>query len=218
MPRIKKSVKPVAPWFRGRYQIIGVGIGILILLLLAFPFRFLIVPAAVNGQPIWAWNYVSKLHQQAGKQVLEQMINETLIEQQVRQQGIQITAAEVDRQVAEINDQLGDSSGGLESVLAFQGIDKNEFMRQLRLNLAMEKLVKGTIQITDEEVTRELKDNASIYKGLAEADAATTAATNLRSQKLREAFGQWFDNLKATAKIHNFVINPPVDLGKLVKI
>lgn len=218
MPRIKKPVNSVAPWMRGRYQIMAAGVGILVLLLLAFPFRFLVVPAIVNGQPIWSWNYVGKLHQQAGKQVLEQMINEALIEQEVRKQGIQVTAAEVDQQLAKINAQLGDSSGGLEAALAFQGIDKDEFMRQLRLNLAMEKLVASTIQISDEEMAQELKDNAGVYKGLAEADAATTAASNLRSQKLREAFGQWFDNLKASAKIHNFVVNPPVDLSKLPKI
>lgn len=203
---------------RGRYQIMAAGVGILVLLLLAFPFRFLVVPAIVNGQPIWSWNYVGKLHQQAGQQVLDQMINEALIEQEVRKQGIQVTAAEVDQQLAEINTQLGDSSGGLEAALAFQGIDKDEFMRQLRLNLAMEKLVASTIQISDEEMAQEIKDNADVYKGLAEADAATTAASNLRSQKLREAFGQWFDNLKVSAKIHNFVVNPPVDLGKLFKI
>src|SRR3990167_5597953 len=209
MPRIKKPVNSVASWMRGRHQIMAAGVGILVLLLLAFPFRFLVVPAIVNGQPIWSWNYVGKLHQQAGKQVLDQMVNEALIEQEVRKQGVQVTAAEVDQQLAEINAQLGDSSGGLDAALAFQGIDKDEFMRQLRLNLAMEKLVAGTIQISDEEMAQELKDNGG---------TATTAASNLRSQKLREAFGQWFDNLKAGAKIHNFVVNPPVDLSKLPKI
>lgn len=209
MPRTKKIAKPAAPWMRGRYQITAAGIGILILLLLAFPFRFLVVPALVNGQPIWSWNYVGKLHQQAGQQVLDQMISEALIEQEIRKQGIQVTAAEVDQQVAEINDQLGENSGGLDAVLALQGVGRDEFMRQVRLNLAMEKLVAGTIQISEEEIAQELKDNGG---------TATTAADNLRSQKLREAFGQWFDNLKAGAKIHNFVVNPPVDLSQLVKI
>ncbi|OGY15672.1 MAG: hypothetical protein A2784_03150 [Candidatus Chisholmbacteria bacterium RIFCSPHIGHO2_01_FULL_48_12] len=216
MPRTKKIVKLAAPWMRvfqycklHRYQATAAGIGILILLLLAFPFRFLVMPALVNGQPIWSWNYVGKLHQQAGQQVLDQMISEALIEQEIRKQGIQVTAAEVDQQVAEINDQLGESSGGLEAVLALQGISRDEFMRQVRLNLAMEKLVAGTIQISEEEIAQELKDNGG---------TATTAADNLRSQKLREAFGQWFDNLKAGAKIHNFVVNPPVDLSKLPKI
>lgn len=222
MPRTKK---PTTSWVSAvqylrlhRYQAVGAGMGILLLLLLAFPFRFLVMPAIVNGQPIWSLGYIAKLHQQAGQQVLDQMVNEALIEQEVRKQGIQVTAAEVDQQLAEINAQLGDSAGGLEAALAFQGINKDEFMRQLRLNLAMEKLVAGTIQISDEEITQEIKDNADVYKELAEVDAATTAASNLRSQKLREAFGQWFDNLKASAKIHNFVLNPPVDLGKLFKI
>jgi hypothetical protein len=215
MPRTKKIIPPVFPWTKAiqyfklhRYQAVATGVGILILLLLVFPFRFLVMPAAVNGQPIWSWNYVAKLHQQAGQQLLEQMINEALIEQEIRKQGIQVTAAEVDEQVAKINDQLGESSGGLEAVLALQGVNKSEFMRQVRLNLAMEKLVAGTIQISEEEIAQELKDNGG---------TATTAADNLRSQKLREAFGQWFDNLKAGAKIHNFVVNPPVDLSRLIK-
>ena len=216
MPRAKKPVPFWAKYISylklHRRQAIGAGIGLVILLALAFPLRAFVVPALVNGQPIFSWNYFSQLHRQAGQQVLEQMINEALIEQEIAKQGIQVTQAEIDQEIASITGQLGSESGGIDALLAYQGITKSEFTRQVRLQLAMEKLVKGTIQITDEQIAQELKDNPTAYRDLSAADAATTAATNLRNSQLREAFNTWFDTLRAGAKVQNFFASPPLKL------
>jgi len=219
MPRAKKIITPATPWAKylqyiklHRHQTVAVAVAVLVLLILAFPLRVLVVPALVNGQPIFSWNYLGQLHRQAGQQVLEQMINEALIEQEITKQGIQITQAEIDQEIATITDQLGSESGGIDALLAYQGITKSEFTRQVRLQLAMEKLVKGTIQITDEQITQELKDNPQSYQDLSAADAATTAATNLRNSQLREAFNTWFDTLRAGAKVQNFFASPPLKL------
>ncbi|MBI4035145.1 MAG: SurA N-terminal domain-containing protein [Candidatus Chisholmbacteria bacterium] len=187
-----------------RYYAIGIATATLILLLLAFPFRFLVVPALVNNQPIFFWQYAAKLHQQAGSQVLQQLINETLIEQEISKQGITITQSEIDQELANLEAQMT-NSGGLDALLTFQGITKPELIRQIKLNLGLEKLIKGTITITDAEVNQELEDNTNLYQGLSEVDSATTAAENLRQSKLRQAFTDWFEQLRAQAKISNFL-------------
>jgi len=219
MPRAKKTVTPTAPWTRyveyvksHRNQTIATGVTVLALLILAFPLRILIVPALVNGQPIFSWDYIKALHRQSGKEVLDQIINEKLIEQEIKKQGIQITQAEIDQEITQISDQIGSESGGLDALLAFQGVNRDEFNRQVRLNLAMEKLVKSTIQITDEQIKQELADNKSTYKDLSPADAATTAASNLRNEQLRQSFNTWFESLRSSAKIQNFFVTPPVTL------
>ena len=186
-----------------------IAMGVLVLVLLAFPFRFLIVPAVVNGQPIFSWQYISQLHQNSGQQVLSQLISEKLVEQEVAKQGIQITETEINQQLSQLEEQFGGESGGLEAVLALQGLGKDEFIKQLRLNLALEKLVKGTIQISEDDIAQELSENSDIYLDLSELDAATTAAENIRNSQLQDAFQAWFQELQAKANIQNFFSGSP---------
>jgi len=207
MPRTEKPVPFWANYLKylqfHRRQVIGAGIGILVLLVLAFPLRVLVVPAIVNGQPIFSWTYLVALHRAAGSQVLQQLVNEKLIEQEIRRQGVQITPAELDQQIRNLEDDLK-ASGGLDKALSAQGISREEFTRQLKLNLAMEKVVKGTIEVTDADITKELAANPRSYQSLSEVDAATTAAQNLRTARLQEAFTSWFEQLRSQANIRNF--------------
>lgn len=179
-------------------------LGLIIALLLAFPFRSLVVPAIVNGKPIFSWKYVNELHKTAGQQVLDRMISEILVEQEVAKQGIQVTQDEINQQISQIEEQFGEESGGLETVLSLQGLTRDEFVKQLRLNLSLEKLVKGTIEISEEDIAEELTTNAEIYQDLSEIDAATTAAENLRSGRLQDSFQGWFQDIRNNANIKNF--------------
>lgn len=184
--------------------IVGVvGVAAIILLLLAFPLRFLIAPAIVNSQPIFSWQYVAELHKKAGNEILTQMINQKLIEQEVASQNIQITEDEVNGQIKQIEDRIGTESGGLDGMLALQGMKREDLIKQIRLNLSLEKLVKGTITVSDEEVKEELKDHATQYITLTEADAATMAAETIRQGKMNAAFSTWFQKIKSNAKIQN---------------
>lgn len=178
------------------------------LLVLAFPLRALVVPAIVNGRPIYSWQYVTKLHQRSGPQVLEQMINELLVEQEIAKQGIQVAPAAVDQEINLIESQVGSASGGLDALLSLQGLTRTQFTHQVKLQLALEKLVKSTIQITDEDIAQEIKNNATAYADLSELEATTQAAENLRQERLTSAFTEWFETVKAQAKIRNFFASP----------
>jgi len=188
--------------------------GILVLYLLIFPLRFLVVPAAVNGDPIYSWQYISKMHQSSGQQVLNQLISEKLVEQEIAKTDLIVTEAEVQAQVDQITSQFGEAAG-LDEVLALQGLEREEFMRQLRLNLALEKVVKSTIEVSEEDVTTELAENAATYIDLAEPDAATTAAENIRNSRLQETFQVWFEEVRQNASITNLFAPEPEALPGL---
>ena len=181
----------------------AIGVAVIILLLLAFPFRFLVVPAIVNGQPIFSWQYVGELHKRAGDEIMTQMINQKLLEQEIASQNIQVSQAEVDGQLKKIEDQIGTQSGGLDAMLASQGMNKDELVKQIRFNSSLEKLVKGTITVADEEINKELEDNPNEYQNRAQVDAATTAAEKIRQQNMSAAFNKWFQDVKNRAKISN---------------
>ncbi len=197
---------------QNKFLSIAVLLGIVILFLLAFPFRYLLVPAIVNGQPIFSWQYLAEMHKKSGAQVLNQMISEKLIEQEIAKQGIQTAQAEIDQEINKIEAQIGTESGGLDAMLSFQGLTRNEFVHQLRLNLALEKMIKGTITISDEDVNTELKNNAVSYKNMTQPEAAAKAAESIRSEKMQSTFTTWFQELRAKAKIKNFLFAPSVSL------
>ena len=190
----------------------ALGVGIIVLLLLAFPLRFLVVPAIINGQPIFSWQYVGELHKKAGEEILTQMINQKLLEQEIANQGVQVTQNEIDGQVKKIEDSIGTESGGLDAALSLQGMKRDDLIQQIRFQLQLEKLVKGTITVSDEDINKELSENAVLYKGLSQVDAATTAAESLRGQKMSSAFAQWFQSIRTKAKIQNFFQSPVVPL------
>jgi len=186
------------------------GAAAVILILLAFPFRFLVVPAMVNGQPIFSWQYISKLHETSGPQILDQLISEKLVEQEIKKQGIQVTDAEINEQITQIETQFGEESGGLDSILALQGLTRSEFEKQLRLNISLEKLVKGNIEVTPEQIDAEISQNPDAYVDLSEVDAATSAAETVRNNRLQEAFQAWFQQVRLNANIKNsFAPSPP---------
>ena len=182
-----------------------VAVAVILLLLLAFPLRFLLIPAIVNGTPIYSWQYVSELHKSAGNQIINQLISEKLVEQEIAKYQIQVTQLEIDQQVAQLEAQLKETGGSLEAVLALQGMTRDEFIEQLRLNIALERLVKNTIEVSEEDVQTELTENAAEYAELTEQDAATTAAENIRNNRLQESFQAWFNQVRENSSIKNFI-------------
>lgn len=188
------------------------GAFVFIVLLLAFPFRYLVVPATVNGEPIFSWQYIKALHKTAGTQVLDRLVSEKLVEQEIAKYGIVATEEEVNHQIKQIESQFGTESGSLDSILALQGLSRDDFLKELRLNIALEKLIKNNIKVTEDEVQEELTKNAEIYKELSEVEAATTAAENLRNDKIQQEFPTWFQEVRSKSNIKNFFTQPPFKL------
>ena len=215
VPKIVIPTTQLSRLFSTRSKTLAILTGLLVLVLLAFPLRFLIMPALVNGQPIFSWSYVLKLHQKAGPQILDQMVNEMVIEQEIAKQKIVVTPDEINAEITQIEDQVGSASGGLNSLLALQGMTRDQFTQQVRLELSMEKLIRDTIQVSDADVKQELASNASTYTGLSLEQATATATDAVKDQKMREAFTSWFEALRQQAKVANFFTNPPLQLPKL---
>src|SRR3989304_2473877 len=72
-------------------------IGLIILAVLFWWGRKYFIVAMVNGQPISRFELSSRLKSQFGETVLDQLINERLLLGATRQQGIFITAEEIDQ-------------------------------------------------------------------------------------------------------------------------
>ncbi len=183
---------------------------ILVLILLAVLTYFgiqkygnLFVVATVNGNPITRVSLWQKLEKQAGKQVLDQMISEKLIEQEAQAKGIKVDSRDIDKKIQELEKQFK-GKAGLDQVLNLQGMTREDLVTQLRYNLLVEKMVPS-VKVTDKEIADYYEQNQSTYRDEL-TDAVKKEIRNTQKKKKRsKVISEWFDNVKKKAKINNYL-------------
>jgi hypothetical protein len=98
-----------------------------------------------------------------------------------------------------------ESVGGLDEALKQRGLSRDELKKQIVTQLSVEEILKDKISPSDEEVKKEYDDNAkTTYKDKKFEDVKAEIASNLKDQKLRDAFLTWFADVKKDIKVNNF--------------
>src|SRR4030042_6701327 len=119
LQNVKSTEMKSAPKFTKKNMLI---LGALtIILLTAISYRYLLVPATVNGKPLFIWSYLVQLHKNYGKQVMNQLVDIELLNQQAEKSGVVIDPSEVEKEYSDLSAQVADS-GGIEAFLASQGM------------------------------------------------------------------------------------------------
>ena len=116
--------------------------------------------ATVNGEPISRDGYYRRLLQAAGRQVLEQMVEEELVRQETAKRGITIADEELDKRLAA--DEAPKVAARQYSEERYKAWLKL-YRDLLRMQLLKEKLVSDTIVVTDEDVDRAYRQNQEKY-------------------------------------------------------
>lgn len=116
--------------------------------------------AIVNGQRITRREFVNRLEQVTGEQVLSDLINEQLIEQAAKKAKITVTSAEVEAEMEKLREQIGPS---FESVLAQYGMTTEDLRKNMELNLLVFKVSTKDIAVTDEALMAFFEENKSDY-------------------------------------------------------
>ena len=163
-------------------------------------FKYLLVPATVNGSPIFSWKYVKTLHQTAGTQVIDQLVVEKLITQEAKDQNIEISQEELDLEFERLELQF-ESVGGLDAFLSTQGLKKKDIDDQVKLNLQVQKIVADSVSVTDEEVDEYYQTNIDAFTDLTPEEAKEQAANALYEQKLQQQIGIWVQDLRAKGQV-----------------
>ncbi|MCL5125321.1 MAG: SurA N-terminal domain-containing protein [Deltaproteobacteria bacterium] len=200
------------PTGRGRTLLLGLSLKaklvalIVLALLVAFGLwkKDWFVAAVVNGRPIMRWQLDKALVKQYGAQTLDGMINQDIAEQEVARQGISVTGKEVDDRINEISSTMPKGMT-LDQALQIQGLDKAEFRNQVRLQLAIDKILASKTVVTDKEIDDYMASNAAQFKNVSSAEARVTARKAIEQQKGSEAFSAWFASLKQKAQVYKFI-------------
>lgn len=116
--------------------------------------------AIVNGQRITRRQFVDRLEQVTGEQVLSDLINEQLIRQAAKKAKITVTSAEVDTEMEKLREQIGPS---FDSVLAQYGMTVEDLRKNMELNLLVFKVSTKDITVTEDALKAFFEENKSDY-------------------------------------------------------
>lgn len=173
------------------------------LLLLAYYKKSWFVAATVNNQPITTLELNQRMGSLYKDKVLSQMTNEKILEQEAAKKRVSVSQSEVDSKASEVETQYG-GKDSFESLLQQQGLTRDEFLRQIKFQLLVEKLYQGEATASAEDVKKFMDENASLPEATDEAKFKEVAEKAVKQDKLSQIFNEKFQQLKQAAKVQIF--------------
>lgn len=199
LPRVNQLMR-----FANKKTVVGIVILGLIIAAL-FYFKDLFVAATVNGSPISRLYIVQQLEKQGGKNMLDSLITEKLIQNEAKKKGVSVSDDEINQEVKSIEASVTKQGGTLEDALLQQNLTLESLKERIRTQKMVEKLLEGKVQVTDEEVNKYITDNDVALTKENEAETKTQITDQIREQKLGQEAQVWISSLKAQAKIKYYV-------------
>lgn len=178
---------------------------LLVLILAAIFGQRLFFVAYVNGQPITRMAYYNALEQKDGSTVMQNLVMESLINQEASKRGIVVTNADVQKAEKNIEQQLSSQGQSLDSVLTSQGLTMAEFEDQLRVQQQVEKLLGNKINVTSKQIDDYIAQNKNSLPTTATGSALRAEVKQqLQQEQLTVAFQSFIANLEKNAHITYF--------------
>ena len=166
--------------------------------------KSLLLAAVVDGKPIFSWELNRVLVDRYGKQTLEGMVSEALITSEAKKQSVVVPPTEVSAREEEIVKGLGGGMN-LEEILKIQGLSKDEFDRQITMQLTVQKLLGKDLTITEADVDNFIASNRATLVATEEAALRVEAKQAILDAHIGEKLQPWFNELKSKAKILRFL-------------
>jgi len=198
----KKSIKMI---LKLNWKIIIVAVVIIALVVLAYIYKGLLIAATVDGSPISRLAIIQRLERDSGKDLLDSLINEKLVQHEAVAKKIVISNDQVSEEIKKIEAQITAQGGTLEAALASQNMTLNDLKKRILFQKEMEVMLAEKVNVTDEEVAQYIIDNKISVPEGQETVANSQIKTELRNQKLNKEAPGLITALKAKAKIQYFV-------------
>lgn len=182
------------------------GLIIILVITLLYVFRGVFVAALVNGEPITRLSVVRELEKQNGKTILDNLITKKLILQEARKRNVVITDAEISSELKKIETNLKSQGTTLDQALSLQGMTRSGLNEEIRIQLALQRLVSKDVKMTDKEIEKFITENKENFPaGTTDAQMKSQAKKQLKQQKLQDKTQSFIANLQKKAKVLNFV-------------
>jgi len=175
--------------------------------------------AVVNGERVSKKEYYKLLDQAYGESISETLIEYSLIRQEAKLQGIELTQEEIDEELQNTIDYVGGEES-FEQLLETNGITRDDVIDQIELSLLTTKILAPTIEYVEEDV-KEFFDEYSelIFPDETEAleegelldydEYKEETEEVYINQQVEDMKSTWLTELKAEAKIQNNAVEKP---------
>ena len=164
--------------------------------------KSLFIAAFVNGRPVSRIALIQELEKQGGQKVLDSLIEKSLILQEANKEGIKVSKADIDAEIARIEALLKEQNLSLDEALSMRGETMASLSEQIKLQKTVEALLAQKISVTDDEVRKYFDENVDLFGAEADfEDVKADAGDQLYQQKLNSEYSQWIEELRSKAKI-----------------
>jgi hypothetical protein len=185
------------------YKALFTLIGFLLLVLGLYAIKGYLIPAMVNGKPIFRSQVISELERRNGQQVLESLVNQSLLEQEAKKKGITVSDEEIENDIKQIDDNMKQQGSSVDEALSAQNLDRAEFKKLLHSNKLLEKIIADKVAVTDDEVKSYIETNkATLPTDMAEDQLKTQLKNFLQQQKVETESKKLFEELRKNGKVY----------------
>lgn len=177
---------------------------VVLVAVLGYFFKDKFIVAIVDSKPIFRFQLNQKLVSSSlGKQTLEDMIVEALVNKELKKNKVEVKNEEIDAEIEKLSQSL--SGTKLEDFLKLQGMTLKSLKDQLSLRMRVEKFLQKDISITDEKISSFIKENVKTMTATTEAEKKEEAKASILQQEMQNKVQTWISDLLAKAKISRFL-------------
>lgn len=179
---------------------------ILVVAALIYGLRSFIVAATVNGQPITRLAVVRDAEKRAGKQAIDSLVTNTLIEQEAKKQKVTVTDKEINEDFKKVEESVVKQGQKFDEALALQGLTREDLRKGIRINILIKKMVGKDVAVTDKDVNEYIEQNReTLPTDQTEEQLKKSVKDQLTQQALGVKAQAWLADIQKKAKIQYFV-------------
>ena len=190
---------------KSKKQLITLCLAVVIIAVLYLS-RSLFIAAMVNGRPISRLSILKALEVQGGKQVLDGLIDQALINQEIANLKVTVSQEEVDEEFRRIEELLKAQNLTLDAALDMQGQTREDLTKEIKKQKAIEDILSDKITVSEEEMTKYHEENKNFFEpGKTYDELKDQIRQSVQQEKLSVEYEKWVGELREKAKIHRFV-------------
>lgn len=179
---------------------------VIVLILAIYLGKGLVVAALVNGQPVSRLSIIHDLEKQSGKAALDAVVTRVLVFQEADKKHITVSEKDIDGEISRIRTQFQAQGQNLDQLLSTQGLTKEKFRDEVKVQLLVTKILGDQVKVTEKEFNDFLAKNKDLITNEKDQNVAKASLKQqMEQQKLAQKYQEWIATVKKNAKITTFV-------------
>ncbi|RNB55092.1 regulator [Brevibacillus gelatini] len=137
-----------------------------------------------------------------GKQMIHELVAQSLISQEAKVQNVTVTKEEIDKEIASMKEQAG-SEEAFQNYLQSMGMTEQKLREKLTVLMTRDKLLDKAFPVTDEQIKKYYEENKQHMGSPAPEleKVREQIKTFLTDQNRSENYNDWLNQIQQTHKV-----------------